>query len=102
METIEEFAAYLQEEQRQKMERDFPDSWDNVNKSAWQVSIVPGKKYTKVNIGSSGWFMVDADGNIYGIKGYGKVNKKKHYGTLDTIKKYWWGEYAPILKIRGL
>lgn len=62
--------------------------------------VIPGQKYTKVDVGPasnwSGKFMVDADGNIYGIKAYGVINKRKHYGTLDTVTCYFWGEYHPI------
>ena len=58
-----------------------------------KVHIRPGKKYTKIDVGSSGKYMIDADGNIFGIKGYGQINKKKRFGTLDTIDQYFWGRY---------
>ncbi len=62
------------------------------------VRVVPGKKYTKVDIGSSGVYMVDSDGAIYGIKGYGKVHKGHYYGTLDEIEGWNWGEYRAFKK----
>jgi len=41
------------------------------------------QKYIKMNSGSSGVFMVDVtDGGIYGIKGYGKINKAHKYGNI--------------------
>ena len=44
-----------------------------------------GKHYTKVDVGSSGKFMVENEtGNIYGIKGYGVVHTGHFYGTLNT------------------
>lgn len=64
--------------------------------------VVPGIKYDKVDVGPrsnwSGKFMIDKDGNIYGIKGYGVINKRKWFGTLETVDQYFWGEYWPIKK----
>jgi hypothetical protein len=48
------------------------------------VTIKPGKKYTKVDVGGSGRFMIDQEGNIFGIKGYGTVHLGHRYGTLDN------------------
>lgn len=48
-----------------------------------QVHGTFGKAYARLNIGSSGAFMVDLiDGYIYGIKGFGKVDKKKEIGNI--------------------
>ncbi len=64
-----------------------------------QVAIKGGLKYTKINLGDSGRLMVEnATGMIYGIKGYGKINKARNYGTLETINNWFWGEYSPVLK----
>lgn len=58
----------------------------NVSKcthAADQVHGTFGAKYARLDIGSSGAFMVDiADGIIYQIKGYGKVDKKKTIGNI--------------------
>lgn len=60
-----------------------------------RTAIVPGLKYDKVDIGSSGRYMVDrCTGAIYGIKGYGQIHKGHCYGTLDTINTFWWGGYT--------
>jgi hypothetical protein len=48
--------------------------------------IKPGKKYTKVDVGGSGKYMIDPEGNIFGIKGYGVVHLGKRYGTLDNFR----------------
>ena len=41
-------------------------------------------KYIKIDSGGSGKYMVDvSDGRIYGIKGYGSVNKGHRYGLID-------------------
>jgi len=96
MSTLEQFAAKVQEDQRNWYKQQFPDTFDGVHKLSWQASIKPGKKYTKVDVGSSGKFMIDEDGNIFGIKGYGVIHRGKHYGTLDTIDNYFWGYYYPL------
>ena len=65
-----------------------------------KVKIKEGKKYIKVNIGSSGKYMIDTEGNIYGIKGYGVIHKGHYYGTLDTINDYYWGDFRAYKKKR--
>jgi len=58
-----------------------------------KTKVKEGKKYFKVDIGSSGRYMVDLEGNIFGIKAYGVVHKGHRFGNLDTINYYYWGEY---------
>lgn len=60
------------------------------------VTIKPGRKYTKVDVGSSGKYMVEPEGDtahIWGIKAYGVIHRGHYYGTLDTIDQYFWGEF---------
>uniref|UniRef100_A0A6M3LMB1 Uncharacterized protein n=1 Tax=viral metagenome TaxID=1070528 RepID=A0A6M3LMB1_9ZZZZ len=91
MNTIQDFAKLVEKEHNDRREKEYP------NLQHYElVKIKPGKKYTKVDVGSSGKFMVDADGNIFGIKGYGVIHRGKRYGTLDTINEYYWGNYSPI------
>lgn len=52
-----------------------------------------GKKYIRVDVGGSGRYMVDLQGNIFGIKAYGVIHKGHCYGNLDTINEYFWGDY---------
>ena len=63
-----------------------------------KVTIKPGAKYTKVDRGTSGKYMVDGDGNIWGIKAYGVIHRGHQYGTLDTINQYNWGGYVATKK----
>jgi len=58
------------------------------------ATVKPGRKYTKIDVGSSGKYMVEnATGRIYGIKAYGVVHLGHQYGTLDTINEWQWGRY---------
>lgn len=51
-----------------------------------QVKIIKGRSYHRIDIGNGGAYMYEiATGFIYGIKGYGRVNKRKLYGHLDDI-----------------
>jgi len=52
------------------------------------------RKYTNIDLGGCGKYMiVNATGEIYGIKGYGVIHRGHYFGTLDTINDYFWGEY---------
>jgi len=94
MKTIEDFAKILEEQQIEELKRKKLDCSANLANS--RVFIIPGSKYTKVDVGSSGKYMVDKDGNIFGIKAYGKVHKGHRFGTLQTTDNYYWGDYEAI------
>lgn len=94
---IKNFAARVEAETRQRYKDDGLTS--PAHEQSMRVSIKDGKKYTKVDVGSSGKYMIDKEtGIIYGIKGYGQVHKGHIYGTLDTIGDYNWGGYTAIWK----
>jgi hypothetical protein len=70
---------------------------------SFTVVVVDGPKYTKVNKGAknnlSGCLMIEnSTGQIYGILGYGQVNKKKCYGNISDISGHNWGGYYPVAK----
>jgi hypothetical protein len=95
MNKIEEFARLLENDQIDDLKRS--DLSCDCNILNCKVSIKTKKKYTCVDVGGSGKYMIDNEtGEIFGIMGYGKVNKKHVYGTLDTIYMYYWGRYAAI------
>lgn len=48
------------------------------------ASIKQGKKWTYINVGSSGFLMINPQGEIYGIKGYGVPHYGHYYGTLEN------------------
>lgn len=104
---IERFRALLENETRERMMWEYPKM--DPEKDAWffyVARVVPGKKYTKVDIGPranmSGKYIVENDtGRIYGIKGYGVIHRGHYYGTLDEIDRWNWGGYVGMKK-RGV
>lgn len=88
---IQKFAELLE---KQQIEQSRKSGWNcPANIANCKVKIVKGNKYTKVNVGNSGKYMVDKEGNIYGIKAYGVIHRGQYYGTLSTIDQYYWGHY---------
>jgi hypothetical protein len=74
--------------------REVPEDLLKLNAS---VRIIAGPKYTKVDVGQSGKYMVvNETGAIHGIKAYGVIHKGHKYGTLDTINDFYWGGYRPV------
>lgn len=67
-----------------------------IHKRNLVVTINPGRKYTKIDIGGSGKLMITENGEIFGIKAYGVIHLGHHYGTLDTINDWFWGHYSPV------
>src|SRR6266850_1100256 len=62
-----------------------------------KTTVVPGSKYTKVNIGGSGRYMVEnSTGIIYWTKGYGVIHRGYSFGTVDTINDWDWSSYKAI------
>lgn len=96
---LEKFAELLESDLIRDLVRAEVDCIPNV--IGRKVSVIDGKKYIKVNVGDSGKYMIDKETQtIYGIKGYGVINKKHYYGTLDTINNYYWGAYQGFIKAR--
>ena len=87
------FAALLEREQRAALLASYPDYPPDLVVAQRAVHVKPGRKYTKIDVGTSGKYMVDAAGNIWGIKAYGVIHRGHHYGTLDTIHEWSWGGY---------
>jgi hypothetical protein len=72
------------------------------NEERKMKTIHVGKKYTKIDVGGSGKYMIVNDtGEIYGIKAYGVIHIGHKYGTLDTIHNFYWGEYTGIRRERN-
>lgn len=94
---VNEFAQQVLAQQKARLAEKF-SQWQA---DAEQVQVIPGPKYTKVDLGTEGGgfagkFMIEnATGEIYGIKGYGRVHKGHRYGTLDTVGQWDWSDYYP-------
>lgn len=85
----------LEQQQKAAFERSYPGALLELRRdNACTVSVKPGKKFTKVDIGSSGRYIVDnTTGEIFGIKAYGVIHRGRRYGTLDTIHDWDWSDY---------
>lgn len=95
MENVTEFVTQLQTKVDQYMTAHYPNNGKEL------VQIRLGKKYIKIDIGSSGKFMFDIDnGHLYFIKGYGAIDRKKDFGYLPAIiqKGFDWDGYSIIPK----
>ena len=88
---IKQFAKLLEWQQVKRLHEKGLACEDNIRLS--KVTIKEGKKYVKVDIGSSGKYMIDKEGNIFGIKAYGVIHRGHRFGTLWTINDYYWGDY---------
>jgi hypothetical protein len=84
LEKIQVFAAAVEASELADLARMGCNS--EANRRSVIASIKPGKKYTKVDVGGSGKYMIDPEGNIFGIKGYGVVHLGKRFGTLDNFR----------------
>lgn len=88
---LEKFRKKLEDETMERLKK---NGMSEVVLHSYKTIVKKGSKYTKVNQGSYGRFMVDnKTGDIYGIKAYNVINKKHYYGTLDTIDDYYWGDH---------
>jgi|LSQX01.3.fsa_nt_gb hypothetical protein len=95
MNKVEEFARLLENDQLEELHK--KNLTADVNVLNCKVTVKPKRKYICVDVGTSGKYMIDkTTEEIFGIRGYGKVNKSHRYGTLDTIYNYYWGLYNAI------
>ena len=92
---IEKFAELLHEDQVKFYNTEYPNYPDNCLSKSTEVHIKPGRKYTKVDLDTSGkYLVVNETGEIFGIKAYGVIHRGHAYGTLDTINGWNWGGYT--------
>jgi len=91
--TVVEFAEHIEKQSRiqlMKHKLDCEANWINA-----KTHVHYGKRWIRVDVGSSGRYMIDQDGTIYGIKAYGVPHKGHRYGTLDnpTCLGDQWGKF---------
>ena len=95
---LQHFAELLETQQLIRLE--LQNMACEANRDNCKVKVVPAKKYTKVDVGTSGKYMIVNDtGEIYGIKAYGVIHRGHYYGTLDTVDQWQWGEYVAIKRV---
>ena len=91
---IKSFAETVQAQTLERFIREYPDAALAGMVDSWaKAKIRPGRKYTRVDVGDSGKYMIDQAGNIYGIKAYGVPHLGKRFGTLETVDQFYWGGY---------
>lgn len=90
-EQIKAFACLLEKQQIERLKVEHCDCECNIQNS--RVTVKEGKKYTRVDVGTSGKYMIDLEGNIFGIKAYGVIHTGHYYGTLNTVNDYYWGGF---------
>lgn len=84
---IDAFALKVQEAEETGLDRRFPGHTPVERNRIFNpgVTVKPGPKYTRVDVGRSGRFMVvNATGEILGIKAYGVPHFGKRYGTVAS------------------
>lgn len=82
---IKQFAAIVQEQERKAIITLCGSL--NGNETAYLTHIKPKKKYTYVDVGYSGRYIVDGE-NVYGCKAYGVINRRHFFGTLTEILEH--------------
>lgn len=94
---IKSFAELLEQQQIEELHK--RNLACNVNILNARVSIKPGKKYIKVDVGHSGMYMVEiSTEKIFGIKAYSVIHRGHCYGTLGEIDQWYWGGYSATRK----
>ena len=96
-EKLKALSELLQQEQIERLHKEGLSCEANV--LGCQVSIKEGRKYTKIDVGRSGKYMVEKSTElIFGIKAYGVIHRGHCYGTLNTIQNWYWGGYGAVEK----
>lgn len=91
-EKLKAFCELLTKERQDRLRVQNLDCQANLNNSVAHYHVA--KKYTRVDVGGSGAYMVvNETGEIFGIKAYGVIHRGHFYGTLDTLNEYNWGGF---------
>jgi len=79
---IEEFAKAVEEGEKASLVRAGMNCEANMKNCVTHTH--QGRKWCRVDIGGAGKYMIDPDGNIFGIKAYGVPHLGHHFGTLSN------------------
>jgi hypothetical protein len=86
--------SLVEQQKKERLKRLKMDCQVNIDNC--KINLVDGKKYIKLDVGRSGFVMIDKlTEDIFGIKAYGVIHKGHHYGDLSSISSWYWGEYYP-------
>lgn len=91
---VSQLATLIEDQTKARYIKEYGDLTPHMQDVTTKVKL--GNKYIKIDRGSSGYLMIDVDGNIFGIKAYGVIHHGHYYGTLETINDYNWGDYTPV------
>ena len=80
--TVTEFAKKVEQGDIAGLVKHKLDSEANIIQS--KTHIHQGKKWTRIDVGTSGRYMINAEGQIYGIKAYGVPHLGHYHGTLEN------------------
>ena len=80
--TLEDFAQKVQEGRIQSLIKGKVDC--QCNRDNEKIHIHQGKKWTRIDTATSGLFMINPEGQIYGIKAYGVPHLGHYHGTLEN------------------
>jgi len=99
VEHVEPLASLIEAETFGWLRTPYKNASEDNFKIDFGVRLHDGRKFIRVDVGSSGKYMVEkSTGIIYGIKGYGVVHRGHSYGTLVTICEWNWGGYLATKK----
>ncbi len=70
---IEQLATLIEEQTRARYLKEYGNLEPHERNLVTNVKI--GNKYTKIDRGTSGYLMIDNEGNIFGIKAYGVIHR---------------------------
>jgi len=90
---LEHFRVTFEQQNNERLARLYP------NLEPEKVGAEQGYKFDKVFVINQsgqrmGRYMVESrTGAIYGIKSWTQVNKRRQYGTLDTVDQYDWSDF---------
>ncbi len=92
---LQAFCAILEQQQRNRFACDCNGpAIEQRMAQACSTHYHIGKRWARVDVGSSGKYMVDlTTQEIVGIKAYGVPHLGHHYGTLDTLADWDWSGY---------
>lgn len=99
MKTVSDIRAFSELLEAEQLQRIIAECDCEANRINCKTHFHMGKKFARVDIGTSGRYMVDLEtGTIYGIKAYGVVHRGHVFGTLDTIHDWNWSDYCASRK----